>query len=286
MKTILIATDFSKASRNASLYGVQLAKFLNAKVILFSAYKVPLSASGLKESASGYDIMMQTDKLLLQEANFLDPQSVIMEILCDEGLPEKAIINVANEKKVDFIISGMKGSGKNLKKIFGTTATLLAKNTNIPIIIVPEDAAFKKPEILVFANDASTDSDKNALEYLAAITQTFKSKLYVVKVIKDKNEEWFKVSDIANKVNKVIKILDSSFDAFNEFIITHDADMLVMESHKQGWLESLFRKSETKNTLFHSQIPLLVLPENAVQLSEFTDRNLELQQESLLILTS
>jgi nucleotide-binding universal stress UspA family protein len=274
MKTILIATDFTKASRNASLYGVQLANFLNAKVILFNVYEILSPPSSLNLTVSRYDVMMQTDKLLLDEANILDPSSDIIEILCDEGLPEKAIINIANEKKVDFIITGMKGSGNNLKKIFGSTVTSLAKNTNIPLIIVPEDATFTTPEILVFANDGSIDSDKNALEYLAAITQTFKSKLYVVKVMKDKNKECFEVSDIAHKLNKVIKILDSSFQypvdtdirhALNEFIITHNADMLVMLPHKHDWLERLFRKSETKDMLFHTHIPLLILPETSIQ---------------------
>ena len=36
MKTILIATDFSRASRNPSLYGVQFARAINANVILFN----------------------------------------------------------------------------------------------------------------------------------------------------------------------------------------------------------------------------------------------------------
>jgi hypothetical protein len=38
MKTILIATDFSPAARNASLYGVELANDLKAKIILFNAF--------------------------------------------------------------------------------------------------------------------------------------------------------------------------------------------------------------------------------------------------------
>jgi nucleotide-binding universal stress UspA family protein len=274
MKTILIATDFSKASRNAALYGMQLAKFLNAKVYLFNAYQISSTALGLNVSVSRYDVMMQTDKLLLDEANFLDPTSDIIEFLCDEGLPEKTIIDIANEKKVDFIITGMKGSGKNFKKIFGSTATLLAKSTNIPLIIVPENTVFKKPEVIVFANDGSIDSDKNALEYLAAITRTFTSKLYLVKVIKEKDEEWFEVSDIAHKLNKIIKILDSKFQypvgtnvqhALNKFIITCHADMLVMVPHKHNWLEHLFRKSETKSMLFQTHIPLLVLPETNLQ---------------------
>lgn len=37
MKTVLIATNFSPASRNASLCGIALAKALKANTILFNA---------------------------------------------------------------------------------------------------------------------------------------------------------------------------------------------------------------------------------------------------------
>ena len=116
MTTILIATDFSNASRNASLYGVKLAKALDAKIILFNAYEVPQPAPGLAVSISRYGIMMQEDKRLLDEAHFLDPKHEMIEIMCDEGVAKDAIINIAKEKNVDFIIAGMKGSGKTLKK--------------------------------------------------------------------------------------------------------------------------------------------------------------------------
>ncbi len=273
METILIATDFSTASRNASLYGVQLAKALNANIILFNAYKVPPPAPAFNASISRYDIMMQTDKRLLDEADFLDPKRTLIEIICDEGMAEDAIINIANEKKADLIITGMKGSGKNFKKIFGSTATSLVKNTSIPVIIVPEDASFKNPDTVVFAGD-NIDLDKDVPQQLKEITQLFKSKLYVVRVIKNKNEEWFEVSDTPQKLNKIVQMPDTSFQypvdkdirhALNEFINAHHADMLVMVPHKHEWLERLFRKSETKDMIFHTRIPLLVLPEGQYQ---------------------
>jgi nucleotide-binding universal stress UspA family protein len=148
MKTILIATDFSAAARNASIYGVKLAKVLNAKVILFSAFKLPPPIPSLNMSMSRYAIMMQTDKRLLQEADFLDPQKAIIEIICDEGAPEDAITNIANEKKADFIIIGMQSSGKNFKKAFGRTAISLSRNSKIPVIMIPEDVAFKNLDTL------------------------------------------------------------------------------------------------------------------------------------------
>lgn len=271
MKTILIATDFSKASGNASLYGLQLAKAIDANVILFNAYKIPHPPPALNVSISRYDIMKQTEQRLEDEANkIVYIKMPPMKIICDEGPAENAIINLANEKKADFIVVGMKGSGKNFKKIFGSTASSLAKSTNIPVIIVPEDARYTKPAIMVFASDKNIESVKDIPQHLVAVTQLFKSKLYVVKVIKNKNEEWFEVSDTPQELKKVVQISDTSFEypvdtdishALNEFIKKHNANMLIMTPHKHEWLERLFRKSETKDMIFHTHVPLLVLPE-------------------------
>jgi len=147
MKTILIATDFSPASRNASLYGIELAKALEANIILFNSFKASTSSSELKKSESSYATMMQADKRLLEEADFLDPEHEVIEIICDEGVAYSSIMNTANEKKVDCIVVGRKGNGNNIKDLFGSTATALAKDTNIPVIIVPENAKFEKSEI-------------------------------------------------------------------------------------------------------------------------------------------
>ena len=145
MKTILIATDFSPASRNASLYGIQLAKTLKANIILFNAFRGTISE--LKNNSLRYDAMMQSDKRLLEEADFLDPEHEIMEVICDEGIAYDSIMNIANEKKVDCIVVGRKGNGNAIKDLFGSTATALTKNSNIPIIVVPEDAGFEENEV-------------------------------------------------------------------------------------------------------------------------------------------
>ena len=147
MKTILIATDFSPASRNASLYGIELAKALEANIILFNSFKASTSSSKQKKSESSYDTMMQADKRLLEEADFLDPGHEVIEIICDEGVAYSSIMNTANEKKVDCIVVGRKGNGNTIKDLFGSTATALAKDANIPVIIVPENAKFEKSEI-------------------------------------------------------------------------------------------------------------------------------------------
>ena len=269
MKTILIATDFSLASRNASIYGVQLAKAIGANIILFHAYKPPTPASGLGVSVSRYAVMMQTNKRLLEEAQLLDPGGNMVDILGDEGSTGQAILNLAEEKKVEYIISGMKGSGKSLKKLVGSTATLLAKKTTIPLIIVPEDAKFTIPGVLVFATDA-LEKAQGIPEELIQFARYFNFKLYIVKVFKSKNEEWFEVAGNMGTPKKPVQIVDTAYQfpldkdiqhALSEFNKTHNADILVMIPHKHEWLERLYRTSNTAEMILHTKIPLLILPE-------------------------
>ena len=276
MKTVLIATDFSNASRNASSYGIALARAIDAGIFLFNSYKVPAPAAGLNVSISRYDVMMQTEKRLLDETNMLDAENKEIKTICDEGPPEDAIIKVANEKKVDFIIAGMKGNGKNLKKIFGSTATSLSKKTNIPVLIVPEDAIYKTPETIVFASDTPVTNNEIP-EPVTSVARLFKSKLYVVKVIKQNNREWFEIPDNIQQKAGDSEGISASFQypkgadithALNDFISNNDGDMLLMMPHKHEWIERLFKKSETKDMIFHTKIPLLVLPESQSKIPE------------------
>ncbi len=268
MKTILIATDFSHASRNASLYGVALAKEINANVILLNAYNITYPPAALNMCISRYDIMMQIDKQLMDEADFLDPKRNLIKVMCDEGVAEDVIINIANEMQVGLIVAGMKGSGKIFERIFGSTATALAKGTNIPLMIIPEDALYKTPENIVFAND-SLRANEALPELLTKLAGIFKSVVYDVHVAKEKNKEFFKIVE-TQKQGGIMEGRHSSYEVpvdtdirytLRAFMQTHAADMLVMIPHKHEWLERMFIKSETKDMIFHTHIPLLVLPD-------------------------
>jgi len=162
------------------------------------------------------------------------------------------------------------GGGKNFRKIFGSTATSLAKKTNIPLIIVPEYARCKIPHNILFASDAFIDSVRNVPEDLKGISRLFKSKLNVVKVVIGKEKKSFKTSKNPKNINGAVYTFDTLFEypvdkglrhALNDFIKEHRCDMLVMMPHTHEWMERLFRGSETKKMIFHTHVPLLVLPE-------------------------
>jgi len=271
MKTILVATDFSAASRNASLYGIALARLLDAKIILFNAYQIPSQMPSLNVEISEYGVLKDAEQKLADEAGYIKQRNkVVIESVCEHGEAERTISKIAKEKNADFIIIGMKGRGKNIRKVFGSTATALANSTNVPLIVVPEVAKFSIPKIILYASDILLDTNIQQIDQIKSITALFKSKLYVVRIVQDEYAEIFERSNTPPRLREELQILDTTFEypvdtdirhALNEFINKHHVDMLVMMPHKHEWFKRLFKKSETKDMIFHTHVPILILPE-------------------------
>src|ERR1700722_6528065 len=99
MKTILIATDFSAASRNAAVYGIALARAFGSKVILFSSY------FELPDPVTEAPVIMMPDnmkkyvrKQLIKEEMAINTGSgVTVEIVCSDGPAADTILKMAKE---------------------------------------------------------------------------------------------------------------------------------------------------------------------------------------------
>ena len=266
MKKILIATDFSPASGNALLYGTQLAGELNAKVILFHAYSIPSPIPSINMGISNYGVMTEVQQQVEDEAKRILHEKVSdIETVCEVGDPKAAIISMAKEKTADLVIIGMKGAGKNLKKIFGSTATSLTSGINIPVLIVPEAATFQKPDIIAFATDNIEGDLEEDLNQVKEINDAFHPNVYVVHVIKNEDAEQLKFSEMSGPgifsgVGFDFPVDENISHGLNAFILRKEVKMLVMMPHKQDWAEKLFKRSETKDMIFHTHIPLLILP--------------------------
>ena len=67
MKTILVATDYSKAANNALKYAANLAAVLDARLVLFNAFKVSEHALNGLASSTSIDHMMDQKRQQLKE---------------------------------------------------------------------------------------------------------------------------------------------------------------------------------------------------------------------------
>jgi nucleotide-binding universal stress UspA family protein len=274
MKTILIATDFSDAGRSAALYGTELARSFNAKVILFSAYQpVPLPVSEVPVVLNSADMRSTTEQQLESEKRIINRSgSVAMEIACAEGAAAAAIMTVARERQADVIVAGMKADHKGLRKMFGSVVTTLARRTIIPLVVVPEKVRYTPITTiaLAIASDLEASSDRHELNVLQELGATFNSKTYVVRVAANAIEHAYASKHLPVNAINVLKSFSPIYETIehsavaeglNLFVRRYGVNMLALLPHKRSGLERFFYKSITREVVFEAQVPLLILPE-------------------------
>jgi len=271
METILIATDFSSAARNATRYGFALSKALNAKVILFTAYQLPSTHPESMVYLPANDLEKSSYQQLATEAETFDSHATVaLETQCRQGPVGDAIMSVAAENKISYIVIGMKRTGKELRKYFGSTVTSLTKKSSIPLIVVPQEAGYSVPKTIAFASDFNDETNIHILEPLKKIAVIFNSAVSVVRVIKKSMNEATERLMKSEKLDWFLACLNHSFEylkddnvakALNNFVKEHAIDLVAVIPHEHSLTERIFNRSVTKDLIFHTHVPLLILPE-------------------------
>jgi nucleotide-binding universal stress UspA family protein len=271
MRSILIATDFSPAARNAALYGLELAKAFNSGIILTNAYQqmpIPIAADVIDTPE---DLRRSIQEQLDNEALFLRVGTKVpVETVCGEGPATSVILDIAKKGKAEMILLGMKGSGLGMRKFFGSTVTALARRMTIPLMVIPEEAKYVDPLRIALADDIRPDANIHILDPLRLIAQRFHSKLFVVRVVNDQAGEKVEFLDMPANLKKAMRTLDPLYEypvdkdivhGLKGFIATREINMLVMIPHKHSLLERWLVKSNTRSMIFEAFIPLLILPD-------------------------
>lgn len=280
MKTILVPTDFSKAAKNAAEYAVKLAEKINAQVLLFHVFHVPIDTTDFPVNIiSPMDLQKENEALLKKEiAKLKKNKKVSINFLVKNGLPVDEIIE--EEKNVFMIIMGMTGASKMSEILIGSTTTTVIRKSKKPVFVIPEKAKYKHIEKIVFAYDYDARTNTKTLDTLKELSKTFRSKIYVVNVIH--NEESITAEELTagKKLEHKLKDVEHVYffpenedlvDGINEFVNLYHADIVTMIPHRHNMIERLFHRSITKKMAFHTHVPLLTLPDNHKILPVYID---------------
>ena len=272
MKTILVPTDFSKASKNAAEYAVQLAGNINAKIILFHAFQIPVPTTEVPVMVITPDeFEKENEARLKKEVEGLKRKNNIeIEYLTSPGFAVDEILTIEKEKNIDLIVMGMSGAGKISEALIGSITTATLRKATTPVLIIPEKSIYKNPEKIVFAFDYDPRTDAHTLDALMELMKTFDSKIYIVNV-KQKKElvsveaavTGLKLEGKLSNVEHVYYFPENKdlVEGINEFVQDKHADMVAVIPHRYNLLDRLFHTSISKKMAFHTYVPLLALPD-------------------------
>lgn len=274
MQTILFPTDYSDAANNALTYAVNFAKKSGAKLILFHSYHLPVVVSeGQQVPVITYDELENENKkrIAVYKEELIKKYGVVnIETLVTPGFAVDEISEIAKAKKADLIVMGMKGSGKIEEVLIGSNTTGVVQKTNIPVFIVPEHAGYNEIKNIILACDYNKDvSDDKVVNKLKQFVSFFGAKLLVLNVVQPKADTSYEKAVEGVKMENNLKDISHTLhfpenknieEGIQQFIDSHNGDLLIMLPRKHNIIERIFNKSHTKKMAFHSHVPMLAIP--------------------------
>lgn len=136
-KKILLGYDGSEHAKKALAKAIELAKICNSELILLSVGTIPAYAETIseieeaKEQALNYYEKIQ--KEILDRAR---KENLKLVPLIRFGKPAEAIVNTAEELKVDLIIVGAGEHPYLVRRILGSTADRVVDSASCSVLVV------------------------------------------------------------------------------------------------------------------------------------------------------
>lgn len=187
------------------------------------------------------------------------------------SLSEDTFAGFAEKHDAGMIIMGVK-QDYNAYLSSENISTNIIVHSKLPVLIVPEKIEFKFPAKVLYACDYHAVPNKEHLNSLKEIINSFDSELQVFHVWKNQEailEESEVREPLVAQIETTLGSTSHNYrDVLSKNILTgleqgieeFKADILVMSPHRYGFWNSLFHKSKTLAMAFKSSIPLLSLP--------------------------
>lgn len=261
--TILVPTDFSDNAKNAAIYAAQLAKKLNASLVLLHAYMLPSPISEVPYMMVNVDeIQKENERTARDEAEKLQAYGIRCTYLVRLGFPSDEIDAVIEDQPIDMVVMGMRGKD-TLEKWMGSTTTSTIKKIDKPILVVPEQAAYSDLQDIAYATDFSYSVGFKMYDPVLSLLKLFNARLHIVHVQKSNDEP----AD-EGQLDPAFKTIPHEFHLVTDTDVRHGietyldqqpTDLLVMVTHEHSFMERLFRKTHTTAMVYNTHVPLLVL---------------------------
>jgi nucleotide-binding universal stress UspA family protein len=281
MKRILIPTDFSNNAWNAICYAMRLFKHQECDFFLLNTYTPAIPSSrfmapmvnGIRiedavRSASENGLTKTVERI---ETTFNNPKHSF-ETISSFNLLADEVKDVVDTYGIDLIVTGTKGASGMDEVFMGSNTVRIIKSTKkCPILAIPRNFEFTAPSEIAFATDFNRFYSLSELMPLIDLAQSFEATIRIVHVqyeIKALTElQQFNLNmlrkyfaDVEHYIHTVSELnsVSHTLDVFSKELDIH---LLAMLHYQHSYMEKMTREPIVKRTAFHTQIPLLVIPE-------------------------
>ncbi len=273
MKTILLATDFSPASNNAAEYAFELAKYFDSELILLNAYPLPppnydtgIALDSVTDIHKASEDSLATLRNKLMENNI---NGVRIECLSVMGSTMDVIEEICKNKEVDLAVMGIvSNAGKIKEHLIGSTSLKAARHLSIPMFIIPDCTKYKRIRKISFACGLKSAEQASVIFTAKYFAKVFDAELEIINIEKpfeERSEEKamaieFVEEKLENVRHKTFILADEDATlGLEEHYEQYPADVIVLNPKKHNIIQTLLGTSVTRNLVFHSKLPLLII---------------------------
>lgn len=260
MKHILVPIGSKENASNTLQYAIDFAKEIDAKVLVFRAYKV-LSKAGTIINID--EIVARETNLYIQTMiNSVDTKEVDVKMIAAKGGTIESINAVQKELGIDLIVVGPRSNSIKEEVFLGSTSGSIVKQTQIPVLIVPEQYKFKPYKVALAAFKSGKLHREGMLTPLKEISKNFGTKvnLLLVKTPDYKEEDLILDDSLKAIQNKFMTSENvTTFQGVLEHFQSNNPDLLCVFRRKRGFFKKLWEKNTVLKSEFHCTIPLLIL---------------------------
>lgn len=281
MKRILIPTDFSNNAWNAICYAMQLFRNQECLFYLLNTYTPVIPSSRfMAPMVNGVRIedavRASSENGLIKTVGrirmaFNNPRHSF-ETISSFNLLADEVKDVVDSFNIDLIVTGTKGASGMDEVFMGSNTVRIIKNTKkCPILAIPQHFDYESPSEIAFATDFNRFYSQSELIPLIDMAKSFEATIRIVHVqyeIKaltelqqfnlDMLRKYF--TGLEHYVHTVSE-LNSVSQTLEVFSKELDIHLLAMLHYQHSYMEKMTREPIVKRTAFHTQIPLLVIPE-------------------------
>ena len=274
MKTVIVPIDFSAVSNNAVDYAIGLARQTGSSLLLFHAYQVPvsmtdvpivlISVEDLQKNAEG---RMAEVKKSLEETTGGNIK-IYTETKLGDTVDE--LENICNRTRPFAVVMGTKGATGVERVFFGSTTLTTIKHLSWPVIVVPPDKKYSEIKKIGFACDFRQVVETTPASLIRDFVKEFNAEIHVLNV--DHKNAAFKpdTPEQSALLHEMFQDLNPTYDFIEDeniesgierFAEENNLDLVITIPKKHKLLEGLFKRSHTKDLVFHSHLPIMCVHE-------------------------
>ncbi|CAN5549883.1 universal stress protein [soil metagenome] len=273
MKTILIPTDFSPNSENATDYAMEMNKKINAKIVLFHSYFIPVYGTDMPvevlNDAEIREASLKTLEKLKEKAKLKFKNSdFVFDVLTSEGIIADEIAAAVEKEKIDLVVMGTKGAHGLKEVLIGTNTASVVGKVNCMVLAIPEEAKFKEIKKIVFATNYAENDFEN-IEAVIDFAKHYNAEVIMLHISEgdlSRSFEFNSIEHFEQRIKEDTNYEGISFKLFEGknveegislYLEEINADMIAMTNRHRNLFQRLFDRSLTKKMAYHTHIPLM-----------------------------